>query len=109
MVEHQASLKSNLNVEECKNIDNSQKTDSFASKLTAQVLAELERAKKRGNKAVIEDVAAHDAAKEKIKERMNELEDLLASKPKGMSQFTKPTTIPDLKMKKIMSKLKFLP
>ena len=109
MVEHQASLKSNLNVEECKNIDNSQKTDSFASKLTAQVLAELERAKKRGNKVVIEDVAAHDAAKEKIKERMNELEDLLASKPKGMSQFTKPTTIPDLKMKKIMSKLKFLP
>ena len=107
MVEHQASLKSNLNVEECKIIDNSQKTDSFASKLTAQVLVELERAKKRGNKVVIEDVAAHDAAKEKIKERMNELEDLLASKPKGMSQFTKPTT--DLKLKKIMTKLKFLP
>ena len=75
--------------------------------MTAQVLVELERAKKRGNKVVIEDVAAHDAAKEKIKERMNELEDLLASKPKGMGQFTKPTT--DLKLKKIMTKLKFLP
>ena len=57
---------------------------SFLDKVSQKQMAQLERAKQRGSKYVIQDLAAHEQKKKQIKDENEELEQLLALKPREL-------------------------